>query len=1097
VVDDVRHGFGWPLFVEADVTQGEDRAFALPTGTVTFLLSDVEGSTRRWEQMPEAMTRAIPRHYELMDAAIAERGGVRPLEQGEGDSVVGAFSRASDAVAAAIDAQRAFAAEPWPDGCALRVRTAIHTGEAQLRDDRSYLGHALNRCARMRDAGHGGQVVLSAATAALVADHLPEGAMLADLGLRRLKDLGRPEHLWQVLHPDLPSEFPPLRSLDAFRHNLPVQLTPLIGRSTEIAEVRRILEEERLATLVGSAGVGKTRLALAVAAEDLEHFPGGVWWVELAPLADSTAVGRAVLAALGVRDVPDVPVPRQVATALGLEPSLVVLDNCEHVIGSSADLVAGLLAVCPSTTVLATSREPLGVPGEITWRVPSLRCPTLDRPVHLAALSQYEAVALFVERAHRARPSFVVTDANAPAIAEICHRLDGIPLAIELAAARCRQMSAERIAGELDDRFRLLTGGARTVMPRQQTLAASIDWSHDRLDERERIAFRRLAVFAGPFPLEAAEVVVAAAGDVESAAVFDLASRLVDKGLVVVEEAPHGELRYRLLESLRVYAVDRARVADELVTLRDAHAAWWADWIDPRGSMPTDDVIEQIQEFHANLKSALDWSAERPSVGLRLLAGLAIAWEDLGRAGDAMAASERLLTEENARRHSREWLAAAMATVELEFLARGAVEYGERLALIEAVATELGDEYYLGRARWRTEPLEARIAVRDMARERGDRYADTLLTITLAAEAAEDDPIAAGAQLAQADAVSAASGMRSMRDLACFAHAEAASARGDLAEAIELAATVVQSAAYTCCSGAIRVLSVAGLMSRDERALRLAVEAGDRALRRSPGLAPWSYTSRRRLELLEGQAAEVHPNVRDNGWTWPPSPGTLWLICREAVDAGAPEAAVEHARAWNRPDPQVRAVVFAIEAAVSGDERRWHDALALALERGFRLVAVDALEGLAAAAAHLESWTECLRLIGAAERLRGETGYQWRFAFEERAMALARSAAGEALADDARAVEAEGRGLEWRDAGAYARRARGERRRPRHGWASLTPTEEQVVALVAEGMTNARIAEQLLMGRATVKTHLESVFAKLGVHTRAELAGLAARRGPA
>ena len=273
-----------------------------------------------------------------------------------------------------------------------------------------------------------------------------------------------------------------------------------------------------------------------------------------------------------------------------------------------AELVAELLVANPSTSVVTTSREPLGVPGEVTYRVPSMRCPQPERTIDLPTLSQFDAVVLFVERARRARPSFAVTDENAPAIAQICHRLDGIPLAIELAAARCRQMSAERIAVELDDRFRLLTGGARTVMARQQTLAASIDWSHERLDDGERLAFRRLGVFVGPFPLEAAEAMVAAGNGLDASEVFDHMTRLVDKSLVVAEDGPHGEPRYRLLETLRGYAIDRARSRHELDVLRDAHAEWWSNWLQPRSALPTDETVDEVEEFHDNIKAALDWT---------------------------------------------------------------------------------------------------------------------------------------------------------------------------------------------------------------------------------------------------------------------------------------------------------------------------------------------------------------------------------------------------------------------------------------------------------------------------------------------------------
>jgi predicted ATPase/class 3 adenylate cyclase/DNA-binding CsgD family transcriptional regulator len=1093
VDDDGGRALARPLFLESGVTGTEERAFSLPTGTVAFLLTDIEGSTRRWEEAPEAMTVAVPRHYELIDAAIVGHGGVRPVEQGEGDSVVGAFSRASDAVAAAVAAQRALVVEPWPEGADLRVRMVVHTGEAQLREEGYYVGHALNRAARIRGTAHGGQVVVSAATAALVAGRLPAGTTLADLGEHRLKDLGASEHIWQVVNAELPSAFPPLRSLQAFHHNLPLQLTPLIGREREIVEVRDILAPERLVTLTGAGGVGKTRLALAVAAEALDTRPGGVWWVELAPLADPGSVGRAALAAIGVRDGSG-PVVQQLAVELGDQPSLLVLDNCEHVVDACAELVTSLLSASPSVSVLTTSREPLGVPGEITWRVPSMRCPRLEGPVDPPTLSQYDAVVLFVERARRARPSFAVSDANAPAIAQVCHRLDGIPLALELAAARCRQLSAERIAAELDDRFRLLTGGARTVMGRQQTLAASVDWSHERLAETEQLTFRRLGVFAARFPLEAAEAVVGSFGDIESAEVFDLVSRLVDKSLVTVDEGRHGEPRYRLLETLRAYARDRARAAGELTRLRDVHATWWADWLEPRGTMPTDDVLDEIDEYHADLAAALDWSADQPALGLRILRCVAVAWEDLGRAGDAMAAADVLLTAANAERLGTAWLEAAVAAVELHFLARGTTAYGERLEQIESVAEQIGDDYHRGLARWRKESTEARIAVRDQARQRGDRYLDAQLTISLAAEVAEEDPAAAVPLLQEATAAAAASGMRSLRDLARFGRAEAAAATGDLAEAIALATDVLASGASTHASSAIRALSVAGLLAEDVDALRLAVDVGDRQLRTSPGLAPWTHTTRQRLALLEGRPSLVHPNIRDRSWSWPSSAGTLWLICREAIDAGDPVGAVEHIHAWSRPDPHARAVLAAVEAAAASDEERWQGALAIALDHGLRLIAVDALEGIAVAAARHESWNESSRLLGAAERLRHETGYSWRFSFEQHAVATARAAADAALEAHAESARTAGSELDWREAGAYARRARGQRRRPQHGWESLTPTEQQVVALVVEGLTNPQIARRLLMGTATVKSHLEHVFTKLAVHTRAELAAAAARR---
>jgi predicted ATPase/DNA-binding CsgD family transcriptional regulator len=974
------------------------------------------------------------------------------------------------------------------------VRIAVHTGEAKRRDH-GYLGETLNRCARIRATGHGGQVLVSAATAGLVADRLPARAALVDLGQHRLKDLGRSEHIWQLVHPDLPSSFPALRSLDLFHHNLPTQLTSLIGRGGEISDVRRLVEGERLVTLTGSAGVGKTRLALAVAAETLESHPGGVWWVELAPLADPSAVGRAALAALGAGDMPGATAAQQLAVELGDERSLLVLDNCEHLVTGCAELVAELLVANPSTSVLTTSREPLGVPGEITWRVPSLRCPGVDTTVAIPSLSQYDAVVLFVERAHRARPSFAVTDANAPAIAQICHRLDGIPLAIELAAARCRQMTAERIATELDNRFRLLTGGARTVMARQQTLAASVDWSHERLDQGELLVFRRLSVFAGPFPLEAAEGVVASPGELEPAEVFDILSRLVDKSLVVADDGTDGEPRYRLLETLRAYALERARAANELTLLRDAHAEWWTDWLEPSYPIPTDDMLARVEEFYDNLRVALDWSTAAPAVGLRLWRSLATVWLELGWSGEGALAAERLLTRENAEEHPQAWLDAVSESSDVITGTQGRREWYELASLAQRVAGELGDDYRQAIARFVTnvDQLEEATAVRELAEQRGDGYWKTVAAIQIAWQIAEDDPAAANPLIAEADDLVRASGSRRFHDEMLLARASAARTEGDLPTCVELGRRLLQGGRSYSRTQAVHMLSYAALLALDEEALREAADAGEHLERKAAGFARYAYNARHRLELFEGQPSVVHPFADTSDFVV--SFATTWLACREALDAGETEAALSMERTWNRTAaPHGEAVLAAVEAAARSDQDRWHDALVLALDHNLRLIAVDALEGLAIAASRDESWAESLRLIGAADRLRSETGYQWRFPFEQSAVDAARIAAFDALGDSAGAADHEGHNLDWRDAAAYARRARGERKRPHHGWASLTPTEHQVVELVAEGMTNPEIAQRLLMGRATVKTHLTRVFAKLGVRTRAELAAEATRR---
>jgi predicted ATPase/class 3 adenylate cyclase len=489
----------------------------LPTGTVTLLLADMEGSTRLWETQAEVMTAAIARFNQVVCDVVATHDGVRPVEQGEGDSFVAAFARASDAVAAALELQRAPLAP-------IRLRIGLHTGEVQLRDEGNYAGPTINRTARLRDLAHGDQTVLSGATEPLVVDRLPEGAWLSDLGTHGLGDLPRPERVVQLCHPDLVNEFPPLRTPKAFAAtNLPVQLTSFVGRDAQLAQLRELMAQNRVVTLTGAGGVGKTRLAIQVAAGMAGEFSDGVWYVDLAPITDPELVPVTVARALGLPDQPGRSSMETLLRFVRDRQMLVVLDNCEHLLDASAELVVALLGGAPGLTVLATSREPIGVAGEVSWRVPSLSL--VD-----------EARELFTDRARHARPDFTLTDDTAAAVGEICARLDGVPLAIELAAARVRALSLVEILDGLHDRFRLLTGGARTAVRRQQTLRASVDWSHALLTEPERVLFRRLAVFVGGFDFDAAQA-VAGGGEVERYQVLDQLTLLVDKSLVVADDS--------------------------------------------------------------------------------------------------------------------------------------------------------------------------------------------------------------------------------------------------------------------------------------------------------------------------------------------------------------------------------------------------------------------------------------------------------------------------------------------------------------------------------------------------------------------------------
>ena len=641
--------------------------FALPAGTVTFLLTDVEGSTVAWQRHPLSMSAAVARHDEIVGGAIAAWSGARPVEQGEGDSVVAAFSRATDAIAAAFEIQLALQRESWPDGLELRVRIGVHTGEAVQRDEGNYVGTAIIRTARIRDAANGGQILVSESAAAIAGDGLPEGVVLVDVGAHRLKGLDRPEQLWLLTHPDLVVVDAGLRTVDTYRHNLPGETTPLIGRVDELAALADELGRERLVTLTGSGGVGKTRLAARVGADVLAGFPGGVWWVDLAPLRDPAGIGSTLLAAIGANEDGSRPAVEIAKDRLSGAPTLVVFDNCEHLVADAARVIESLRSACPNLVVLATSREPLGLSGEVTWRVPSLSLPARDAAVDVEALDGFDAIRLFLDRARRARPDLRLSAGQIEAIVDICQQLDGIPLAIELAAARCRQLPPERIAEDLGQRFRLLTGGARTLLPRQQTLLASVEWSHDLLDDDERRVLRRLSVCSGCFRLGLAESLGAALGDLDEWAVMDLVGRLVDKSLVQLDEHTdrhgHTEPQYRLLETVRQYALDRAAEAGELAVLRDGHADWWIaelERIDAR--QPTWDVLDLLGRHVLDLRAALDWLEPDQPRRYSLLALVSLGWSWGGHTDDVLHYVDRWVTIDGVDR-SVHWARAFCASM--------------------------------------------------------------------------------------------------------------------------------------------------------------------------------------------------------------------------------------------------------------------------------------------------------------------------------------------------------------------------------------------------------------------------------------------------
>ncbi len=512
----------------------------LPSGTVTFLFTDIEGSTRLWQQFPDAMGTALLRHHALLTASIERHGGY--LFQLIGDACCAAFVVASDGLAAALEAQHALRTERWDGVDRLSVRMALHTGAAEVREGEFKSGEyvsgiTLSRVSRILSAGHGDQVLLSSITAELVRDHLPREVSLRDLGQHLLRDLAQPQRIFQLAAPGLRIEFPALRALHAPPHNLPIPLTSFIGREVELATIRDQLRLTRLLTLSGPGGSGKTRLSVQAASSVFGEFADGAWFVELAPVADATFLPSAVASTFGLREE-GLRKPEEVLMDfLKDKHVLLVIDNCEHLVEAVAHLAHRLLARCPAITILTTTREALGIPGELIFPVRPLTMPE-EGAIPLAeaeGLLQYESARLFIDRAVAVRPSFAVDRQNVSSIAEICIRLDGIPLAIELAAARAKLLSVQQILARLNDRFRLLTGGSRTAMPRQQTLRAAIDWSFDLLSAPERALLIRLSVFAGGCTLVAAEA-VATGGEIELADVLELLSHLVNKSLVSTRE---------------------------------------------------------------------------------------------------------------------------------------------------------------------------------------------------------------------------------------------------------------------------------------------------------------------------------------------------------------------------------------------------------------------------------------------------------------------------------------------------------------------------------------------------------------------------------
>jgi predicted ATPase/class 3 adenylate cyclase len=618
---------------------------AFPTGTVTFLFTDVEGSTRLLQLLAERYRDVKERHDAILRAAIAEGGGV---ELGtEGDSFFAVFPSPVGAVTAAVKAQRALAEPGWPDGVAVRVRMGLHTGEGILVGD-NYLGLDVNRAARIAAAAHGGQLLVSDATRCLVERSPPAQTHLRDLGQHRLKDLTQPERLHQVVVEGLEQDFPSPRTLDARPNNLPAQLTRLIGRDEEIARLTELLAANRLVTLTGTGGTGKTRLALAVAAEALDDFGDGVFFVDLSAVADPDVVPSTVAAALRVRAEAGRPAIATVADHLREKKLLLLLDNFEHLLDAASTVLEPLLREAPAVTVLVTSRIPLRLYGEQQFHVPPLAVAEQDRVLDAKAVAQSAAVALFAERAAAVRPEFRVTEPNAPVIAEITARLDGLPLAIELAASRIKLLSPEQLLGRLEQRLPLLAATDRNVPERQRTVRRTIDWSHELLGPAEQRMFARLSVFAGGADLDAVEAIVNPGGELDLDTLDGLAA-LVENNLVRSFDPPDAAPRFGMLETIREYGLERLTEGGEEEIIRCRHAQHWVEVAGraaERLSGPEQALwTRRLELDHDNFRAALSWALRsgEAEVGLRLAAALDHFWRVAGHIGEGLRWLDELL----------------------------------------------------------------------------------------------------------------------------------------------------------------------------------------------------------------------------------------------------------------------------------------------------------------------------------------------------------------------------------------------------------------------------------------------------------------------
>jgi predicted ATPase/DNA-binding CsgD family transcriptional regulator len=914
---------------------------------------------------------------------------------------------------------------------------------------------------------------------------------------------------------------------DGLPNNLPVQLTRFIGREAQRATVARSVAANRLVTLTGAGGCGKTRLAVQVATDVGGKYADGVGWVDLAPLSDEGLLANVLARALKIKEVRGQPPFDTLRDHLRHQHRLLVLDNCEHVVEACAQLIHELLQACPSLSILTTSREPIGVDGEASWRVPSLRLPEDASTSAVGSVMRSEAVGLFLDRATRVKSTFRLTEDNAPAVAEICHRLDGIPLAIELAAARVRMMSPEEIVAGLEDRFRLLTGSARTAVPRHQTLRASADWSYGLLSEADRVVLRRLAVFASGFTLEASEEVCSGDG-IAREAVLGIVSRLVDRSLLQVSEE-HRRSRYRLLETIRQYAAERLVESEEEGSVRERHLRFFVAMAErARPEMERSGLVEWLNVFdveHDNIRAAFDWGMRSGAIDecLRLMSALFHFWFVRGHLTEGRRRFEAALEAGEGDPYLR-----AMALIDVGQLM---ISHGDFVATREfatealKIAEALADKRLEGRALdtlgWSTSFLDPGAgpdvfrSAASVLRDAGDPMylADTMNGLGLA-RLFEGDYAGARTALEEGVAASRQIGNLSLLAIGLGLLGYTLELQGNLARA----QTCLRESLSTARRLEDRVSEALALYSlgfieahrgEHERAEEHIEESVATARAASPLILTFALLTQGLARYmradLEGSSSSLDEALLLSGEM--PAPWfRAWILAllgnaaRARGDLESAQARVTEALAAAREGGMRVEMPIDADARLARDlgeveraESLHHEALAAALAGQSILLVPMQLEALAGLAAIAESFHEAARLFGAAEAARDAHGLV-RYVVDQRDYKADVERVRKVLADGFRAAWEQGRAMSLDEAVAYASRGRGERKRPSTGWASLTPTEIEVVRRIAEGLTNQQIAERLFISRSTVKVHLVHIFAKLGVSTRAELASAATRR---